>query len=149
MMNSMETKVYIQIDTQEKQESVRNGRKKFHDLQHDGKDKENLVGRPKIEKETKLLLTNAESKLRVAHAKDHSITAEDLTCDVTSEKYWKLLAEKRSVTLTENCREIESLKEEVERLREENKTCMEMLEESRHLVQLLQEMMNEESEAES
>lgn len=67
-----------------------------------------------------------------------TITEADLTSDEPSPDYWKVLAEKRGEALNESLQENEKLKQHVEALTEENKICKEMLEESKHLVAVLQ-----------
>lgn len=66
------------------------------------------------------------------------ITEADLTSEEPSADYWKRLAEKRQESLNESLQENDRLKEHVEALKEENRICKDMLEESRHLVQVLQ-----------
>lgn len=63
---------------------------------------------------------------------------DDLTGEEPTADYWKRLAEKRQESLDESLHEIEKLKGDIEVLQEENKICKEMLEESRHLVEVLQ-----------
>lgn len=67
-----------------------------------------------------------------------TITADDLTSEEPSADYWKLLAEKRQDALNDSLQENERLKEHVDALQEENRICKEMLEESKHLVEVLQ-----------
>lgn len=66
------------------------------------------------------------------------ITEVDLTSDEPGLDYWKSLAEKRAEALNDSLQENEKLKDNVEMLEEENKICKEMLDESRHLVEVLQ-----------
>lgn len=58
--------------------------------------------------------------------------------DEPSADYWKALAEKRGEALNESLQECDKLREEVHTLKEENRICKEMLEESKHLVEVLQ-----------
>lgn len=67
-----------------------------------------------------------------------TVTVEDLTGDEPSVDYWRTLAEKRGESLNESLQENERLKEHIDALKEENKICKEMLEESKHLVVVLQ-----------
>lgn len=67
-----------------------------------------------------------------------TITENDLTSEEPSADYWKLLAEKRQDALNDSLQENERLKEHVDALQEENRICKEMLEESKHLVEVLQ-----------
>lgn len=65
------------------------------------------------------------------------ITAKDLTSEEPSIDYWKKLAETRDNTLKSVLEENEKLKENISSLQQENKICKEMLDESRHLVEVL------------
>lgn len=67
-----------------------------------------------------------------------TVTSADLTSEEPSADYWKLLAEKRQESLDESLQENERLKGHIDALKEENKICKEMLEESKHLVEVLQ-----------
>lgn len=71
------------------------------------------------------------------------ITAEDLTSEDPSADYWKRLAETREEALNDSLQENDRLKEQVETLQEENRICKEMLDESKHLVEILQEIIQE------
>lgn len=66
------------------------------------------------------------------------ITAKDLISDEPSGDYWKKLAETRGEALDKYIEENEKLKEKISTLQQENKVCKDMLEESRHLVEVLQ-----------
>lgn len=66
------------------------------------------------------------------------ITIEDLTSNEQSVDYWKRLAEKRGDSLNNSLQENEKLKDDLETLKEENRICQEMLDESRNLVEILQ-----------
>lgn len=66
------------------------------------------------------------------------ITAKDLTSDEPGVDYWKKLAETRDNALKKVLEENEKLKENISSLQQENKICKEMLDESRHLVEVLQ-----------
>lgn len=74
---------------------------------------------------------------------EYQVTVDDLTSEEPSEDYWRRLAEKRGEALNESFQEIERLKDNVTALKEENRICKEMLEESKHLVEVLQEMLAE------
>lgn len=72
------------------------------------------------------------------------ITEEDLTTDgEPSEGYWKVLAEKRRVALDLSLRENEVLYEEVNGLRDQLELSNQMLDESKNLVEILTEMLEE------
>lgn len=144
----------VNLKTASKDQESTNTRKKFHDLQQHGTDKENLVGRPrtdlkakndKLVRKCKKMTTNKSVQVEEAVA----VTAEDLTSEETNENYWRLLAEKRGEALDDSFKEIESLKDEVETLKDENKTCKEMLNESKILVEVLQEMIEEGENSEN
>lgn len=66
------------------------------------------------------------------------VTVKDLTSDEPSADYWKKLAETRGKALERSLQENEKLIENISTLQQENKLCKEMLEESRHLVEVLQ-----------
>lgn len=73
------------------------------------------------------------------------IVEEDLTSEgEPSEGYWKTLAEKRRVALDVSLKENEELHEKVESLEEELSISRTMLEESRNLVELLTEIIQEQ-----
>lgn len=66
------------------------------------------------------------------------ITAKDLISEEPSGDYWKKLAETRGEALNKCIEENEKLKGDISTLQQENKLCKEMLDESRHLVEVLQ-----------
>lgn len=75
------------------------------------------------------------------------ITEEDLTTDgEPSEGYWKVLAEKRRVALEQALRENEELHEEVSGLGDQLDLSNKMLDESKNLVEILTEMLEENEE---
>ncbi|KAK5641613.1 hypothetical protein RI129_010160 [Pyrocoelia pectoralis] len=141
-------KVVIKIDSQE-QEIARSSRTNIKVLQEVA-NKENLISRKRMVKDIKL--TSEDKPKQVAHKAIQTgeavITAEDLTSDnELNVDYWRLLAEKRGESLNESLQENERLKDELECLENENKVCKDLLDESRHLVAVLQEMLeNEEDE---
>lgn len=67
-----------------------------------------------------------------------TVTVADLTSDEPSADYWKILAEKRAESLNASMEENERLKQHIDALKEENRICKEMLDESKHLVEVLQ-----------
>lgn len=72
------------------------------------------------------------------------ITEEDLTTEgEPSEGYWKVLAEKRRVALDLSLRENEELYEEVNGLQQQLELTNQMLDESKNLVEILTEMLEE------
>lgn len=77
-------------------------------------------------------------------AAQSKIIEEDLTTEgEPSEGYWKTLAEKRRVALDISLKENEELHEKVESLEEELTLSREMLQESKNLVELLTEIIQE------
>lgn len=79
-----------------------------------------------------------------AAAPQNKIIEEDLTTEgEPSEGYWKTLAEKRRVALDISLKENEELHEKVDSLEEELILSREMLEESKNLVELLTEIIQE------
>ncbi|XP_050295943.1 serrate RNA effector molecule homolog [Anthonomus grandis grandis] len=155
MMKTDVKKVFIQVDTAEtdpvEQENVKNTRKGLKMLQPKAGNEENLVGRTikdikKIGnpvKKAKPLLMHKETQ-----TEKYITSLDDLTGEEASADYWKRLAEKRQESLDESLQEIEKLKCDIEVLQEENKICKEMLEESKTLVEVLQEMIKEGEEDE-
>lgn len=100
-------------------------------------------GHEKIEKPKKVAHVGIQTGAAV-------ITAEDLTSDEPGLDYWKSLAETRGNALNDSLQEIDKLREQNEvleqttkTLQEENTICKEMLDESRNLVEILQEMLQE------
>lgn len=75
----------------------------------------------------------------------NKITEEDLTSEgEPSDGYWKALAEKRRIALDISLKENEELHEQVTSLEEELSISRSMLEESRNLVELLTEIIQEQ-----
>ncbi|XP_005188723.2 geminin [Musca domestica] len=172
MSNISAKKVFIQIESAaEQQENLKNQRKTLKVLQGVATDKENLTGRPQIDKlsrlkaatETTLSASTDYAKrkkieTRVAETqtspnksstKDETstskkITAEDLTGEAKpGEHYWERLAEKRREALEQSLDENQRLYERIEGLEEELNTSRQQLEEAKHLVAVLSEMLNE------
>uniref|UniRef100_A0A1I8MX33 Geminin n=1 Tax=Musca domestica TaxID=7370 RepID=A0A1I8MX33_MUSDO len=172
MSNISAKKVFIQIESAaEQQENLKNQRKTLKVLQGVATDKENLTGRPQIDKlsrlkaatETTLSASTDYAKrkkieTRVAETqtspnksstKDETstskkITAEDLTGEAKpGEHYWERLAEKRREALEQSLDENQRLYERIEGLEEELNTSRQQLEEAKHLVAVLTEMLNE------
>lgn len=77
------------------------------------------------------------------------ITENDLTTeDAPSERYWEILAEKRRDALEESLIENEELHGKIAALTDELNTSRKMLEETRSLVEVLTEMLQENEEEE-
>lgn len=73
-----------------------------------------------------------------------TITEEDLTSlEGPSQQYWEVLAEKRRLALEESLSENMELYEKISSLEEELSTSKQMLQESRNLVEVLTELLQE------
>ncbi|KAJ8927319.1 hypothetical protein NQ314_020233 [Rhamnusium bicolor] len=154
-MMKTEKKVIIKVESQDKQENAKTTRRTLKVLQRAATDKENLVGRPQTFKDAKAAsdFEKSEAKRKKPLMQNKSvqtgeciITAEDLTSDEPSADYWRRLAETRGESLNKSFKEIEDLKSNIEVLQEENKICKELLDESKNLVEVLQEMLNEKDD---
>uniref|UniRef100_A0A336MMU2 CSON002097 protein n=1 Tax=Culicoides sonorensis TaxID=179676 RepID=A0A336MMU2_CULSO len=168
-MSSIPNKIFIQVESsQEQQENIKNSRKTLKTIQTTATNKENLVGRlpAYIAKESliKPLVTTKDDDLKhkkvapVAVASTSSqtlpasslITEEDLTSETTvSDAYWEVLAEKRRVALEETLEENEYLHDKCSRLESELNESKQLLEETRDLVSVLTEMLQEKENAEN
>ncbi|XP_014605623.1 PREDICTED: uncharacterized protein LOC106787613 [Polistes canadensis] len=74
------------------------------------------------------------------------IEIEDLLSEPDpSENYWQVLAERRRIALHDALEENRKLHERIATLQEENRLCNEMLNETRALVEVLQEMIEDDS----
>lgn len=170
MSSAATKKVYIQVETAaEQQENIKNQRKTLKVLQGVATDKENLTGRPQIDKlsrlkaatihettistntldyakrkkiETKAAETQTSPDSKSSNCK--KITAEDLCSQENpGEHYWERLAEKRREALEQSLEENQRLYERIEGLEEELNTSRQQLEEAKNLVSVLTEMLNE------
>ncbi|XP_076183428.1 geminin DNA replication inhibitor isoform X2 [Ptiloglossa arizonensis] len=141
-------------------------RKSLHVLQPAATDKENLVGggrmlrsalsaketiKPEIIDKSKhdgpkrKKITLKDKGVQTARGEKIKIEVEDLTSDAgPSENYWEVLAERRRIALDDALEENKELSDRVEKLEEENCIYKEMLDESRALVEVLQEMIGED-----
>lgn len=162
-------KVFIQIESAaEQEENIKSQRKTLKVLQGAATNKENLAGR-KIDKlnrlkgssvitseltakrkktETKAVETQTSPGQRTQQLQQKTITVEDLTSNDEagpSEHYWERLAERRRVALEDSLNENKRLYEHIESLEEELNTSRQELEEAKHLVAILTELINEES----
>lgn len=170
MSNAAAKKVFIQIESAaEQHENLKNQRKTLKVLQGVATDKENLTGRPQIDKLSRL---KAASETTLSGSTDYAkrkkvetraaetqtspgktastsseakeITAADLTGDAKpGEHYWERLAEKRREALEDSLIENQRLYEHIQGLEEELNTSRQQLEEAHHLVAVLTEMLNE------
>lgn len=75
------------------------------------------------------------------------VTVEDLTSDNVSEHYWEALAEKRRSALEESLTENQELYERIATLEDELNQSKTLLAETRSLVEVLTEMLEEKDEA--
>ncbi|XP_011878801.1 PREDICTED: uncharacterized protein LOC105568045 [Vollenhovia emeryi] len=140
-------------------------RKSLHELQPSAADKETLVGADRTIKSTQLgketkSKKNIPTKMKKVSKKRKKVTndkavqtgpeenveirPEDLTCtDLAnlSENYWRILAERRRVALSNVLEENKELSEHIQKLEEEKRIYKEMLNETRALVEVLQEMI--------
>ncbi|KAK1133884.1 hypothetical protein K0M31_011670 [Melipona bicolor] len=127
-------------------------------------DKENLVGGGRMLRSSKETVKNEvvekpkndeKAKRKKVVLKDKAvqtsrggkikIEVEDLTSEAgPSENYWEVLAERRRIALEDALEDNKELIERVEKLEEENHIYKEMLDESRTLVEVLQEMLGED-----
>lgn len=74
------------------------------------------------------------------------VTVEDLTSDNVSEHYWEALAEKRRAALEESLTENQELYERIATLEDELNQSKTLLAETRSLVEVLTEMLEEKDE---
>ncbi|XP_029158209.1 geminin-like [Nylanderia fulva] len=141
-------------------------RKSLHELQPSATNKETLVGADRMIKSQQLKKT--KSKRNVSQIKDGSkhknvktkdiavqtiqkekvqIEVEDLTCTDAagpSENYWQVIAERRRIALKDTLEKNEELVQCVKKLEEENRIYKDMLNETRALVEVLQEMIGDD-----
>lgn len=76
------------------------------------------------------------------------VIEEDLTTEgEPSDGYWKVLAEKRRIALDESLKENEALHEKVMSLEEELTIARSMLDESKNLVEVLTEMIQDPNDS--
>ncbi|XP_014478700.1 PREDICTED: multicilin-like isoform X2 [Dinoponera quadriceps] len=107
---------------------------------------------------TKLNLSNkskkktCEDKAIQTAPEEYNITTEDLTSKAPSKYYWKVLAEKRQKVIDEFLVEISTLKEQnnmlkeqLEKLNEKNILNEEMLQEAKTFIEVVQEMIENNS----
>jgi len=143
-------------------------RKSLHELQPSAINKETLVGadrmiksaqqmketKPKknvstktkkdISKKQKKVITDDKAIQTVPEEKIR-IEAEDLTStDLAgpSENYWQVQAERRRIALKDTLEENKELAKRIEKLEEENRIYKEMLDETKALVEVLQDMID-------
>ncbi|XP_053609869.1 geminin [Plodia interpunctella] len=139
------------MSAQDLQETTKNTRMSLKTLQHTASDRENLVGRPMKNLKHQLSQENivdVEVKRKNLSTKetqanlDTNITVEDLTNPEASEKYWKILAEKRRVALQEALEENEKLHKLIAELKKENLQTKQMLEEANSFIEIVKEELS-------
>ncbi|XP_060803155.1 geminin isoform X2 [Amyelois transitella] len=144
-------KVRLIMSSQDLQESTKSTRMSLKTLQHTASDRENLVGRPTKNLKHQLSQENVadvEVKRKNLSTKetqanlDTNITVEDLTNPEASEKYWKILAEKRRVALQEALEENEKLHKLIAELKKENLQTKQMLEEANSFIEIVKEELS-------
>lgn len=108
--------------------------------------KNEVKEKPKIdEKPKRKKIVLKDKAVQTARGGKIKIEVEDLTSEAgPSENYWEVLAERRRIALEDALEDNRELTERVETLEEENRIYKEMLDESRALVEVLQEMIGED-----
>ncbi|TGZ48976.1 uncharacterized protein [Temnothorax longispinosus] len=117
----------------------------------EAKSKKNVPTKTKkdVSKKQKKVTTNDKAVQTVSEEKIHKIEieAEDLTCtDLAgpSENYWQVQAERRRIALKNTLEENKELVKRIEKLEEEKRIYKEMLNETRALVEVLQDMIGDD-----
>lgn len=87
--------------------------------------------------------TSSQTSPSLVPSATKEITAEDLTGDVVGETYWEILAEKRRAALEESLVENQELYERIASLEDELNQSKSLLTETRNLVEVLTEMLEE------
>ncbi|CAD6230966.1 GSCOCG00006900001-RA-CDS [Cotesia congregata] len=99
---------------------------------------------PKKDKKIKKIIFK-DKACQTARGNKIKIEVEDLTSEAgPSEDYWQVLAERRRIALDDALEENKALTQRVAKLEEEKKIYKEMLDETRALVEVLQEMIGED-----
>ncbi|XP_011259001.1 geminin [Camponotus floridanus] len=95
----------------------------------------------KTKKDAKSKKVTTENKaIQTVREEELMIESEDLTSIANpSENYWQLLAERRRVALADTLGENKTLRQCIEKLKEENREYKEMLDETKTLIEVLQE----------
>lgn len=97
-----------------------------------------LTAYQKIKKQDSSTQTDDKTCTNKAVQTGGTVTVADLISEEPSTDYWRILAEKRAESLNVSLEENERLKQHIDALKEENRICKEMLDESKHLVEVLQ-----------
>ncbi|KAI4503464.1 hypothetical protein M0802_001686 [Mischocyttarus mexicanus] len=144
-------------------------RESLHDLQPAATGKENLVGggrvlktdssikdalkkdivstteKPKPKKLKRKKVISKSKAVQTTVGENIKIEVEDLTSEAgPSENYWQVIAERRRIALHNALEENKILHNRITSLQEENRLCNEMLNETRALVEVLQEMIEDD-----
>lgn len=107
--------------------------------------KNEVIEKPKNEATKRKKITFKDKAVQTARGGKIKIEVEDLTSDAgPSENYWEVLAERRRIALEDALEDNRELTERVQKLEEEKRIYKEMLDESRALVEVLQEMLGED-----
>ncbi|XP_012147326.2 geminin DNA replication inhibitor isoform X2 [Megachile rotundata] len=107
--------------------------------------KNEVIEKPKNESTKRKKITFKDKGVQTARGGKIKIEVEDLTSEAgPSENYWEVLAERRRIALEDALEDNRELTERVEKLEEEKRIYKEMLDESRALVEVLQEMLGED-----
>lgn len=148
---------------------MKNCRKSLKVLQKTATDKENLVGRvpafigkEALARKTTVqdaastpdnkrikASTSSQSCQTTPSLEGKSVTEDDLTSDKVGESYWEIIAEKRRAALEESLVENEELYERIGTLESELNESRKLLEETRNLVEVLTEMLDESKSADN
>lgn len=109
------------------------------------KDVKDISEKPKKENTKRKKVVYKHKAVQTARGDKIKIEVEDLTSEAgPSENYWEVLAERRRIALEDALEENRDLTERVAKLVEENRLCKEMLDETRALVEVLQEMIGDD-----
>lgn len=107
--------------------------------------KDEMGDKTKTEMQRRKKITFKDRGCQTGNGEKITIELEDLTSEAgPSEQYWEVLAERRRIALEDALDENKELTERVARLEEEKRTYKEMLDETRALVEVLQEMIGED-----
>lgn len=102
-------------------------------------------GSPKNDSTKRKKHTFKEKAVQTARGRKLKIEAEDLTSEAgPSENYWEVLAERRRIALEDALEENKDLSERLAKMEEEYRLCREMLDETRTLVEVLQEVIGDD-----
>lgn len=93
--------------------------------------------------------TSSQTSPSLDPSTSKQVTAEDLTSESVGEKYWEILAEKRRAALEDSLIENQELHERIASLEDELNQSKSMLTETRNLVEVLTEMLEEKESDET